>query len=432
MTDNTEQIKSILVDRIFLNHENPRHEPYQSQAEVIEYLCKEENVIELAKDIAKHGLSPIDIFALIPQDDGKGKLENYYVAEGNRRICALKLLNDPELAPAKRRKDVEKIAENSDTISEVQAIIFKDKESVNLWLERTHAGVQGGIGRRSWTSDQKTRHFGNTKNILAQRILDYGVDNNFLSNAERRNKLTTVQRYVSNPLLRDALGVDNSNIEDISRNRPKEIFDLLVKQFLDDLLSGKVNSRSKSKNVVDYSRELNSTEGVTPERIAPEPLLNRSDTPSSETSEKKSPKNPKNPTRLRYEEEINNKLKKFSNFKLEKIYYSICSINLETHTCLISVGVWSFIESLTAKANRKSGTDFYSFLSKSKLKELKLDSDAKAIREAVKRISEFGNTTKHHESAANFNGLQLYNDMETIKELILALCDEIIRKNISK
>lgn len=427
MTTATTKIKSVSVDRVFLDHDNPRHEPYQSQAEVIEYLCKDEYVFELAKDIAKHGLNPLELFALIPQGNAKGKPTNYYVAEGNRRMCAVKLLNDPELAPVKRRKDFEKIAEDAQQISDVQAIIFNDKESVDLWLDRIHGGVQGGIGRKPWNAEQKTRHIGDTKNILAQAILDYAVKKKIITNEERKGKLTTVQRYLSNPLLREALGVDNSNIEDISRNRSKEDFDLLVKQFLKDLMSGKVNSRSNAKAIEDYSRELGSTEGQTGNRIEPESLSSEPSTPATKKKKIKSPRKPNHPQRLHYEEEIHEKLKSLSNYKLERVYYSICSIHLEDHTSLISVGTWAFIESLTAMAGRDQGTDFYSFLSKQRLQQMNLGDGKKtgSLREAVKRISEFGNTTKHHETAANFNAPQLYNDMETIKGLILALCAEV-------
>ena len=37
----------------------------------------------------------MELFALLPDGD-----KAYLAAEGNRRLCALKLLNDPDLAPA--------------------------------------------------------------------------------------------------------------------------------------------------------------------------------------------------------------------------------------------------------------------------------------------------------------------------------------------
>lgn len=85
------------VDRIFLDQANPRHKLYQSQDEVIDYLCQHESILSLARDIAKNGLNPIEQFALLPDDDAEDDASTYIVAEGNRRICALKLLHDPDL-----------------------------------------------------------------------------------------------------------------------------------------------------------------------------------------------------------------------------------------------------------------------------------------------------------------------------------------------
>jgi len=99
----------VTVDRIFLDLSNPRHKPYKNEAEVIEYLCREEYVYQLARDIANIGLNPLELFALIPLEKrAKGATASYTVAEGNRRMCAIKLLHDPDLAPAKQRKGFQK------------------------------------------------------------------------------------------------------------------------------------------------------------------------------------------------------------------------------------------------------------------------------------------------------------------------------------
>ena len=77
------------VDRIFLDQDNPRHKPYDTQSEVIEYLCTHESILSLARDIVAHGLNPIEQFALIPDDNAGDDASTFVVAEGNRRICAL-------------------------------------------------------------------------------------------------------------------------------------------------------------------------------------------------------------------------------------------------------------------------------------------------------------------------------------------------------
>jgi hypothetical protein len=43
------------VDRIFLDQENPRHKPYETQSEVIDYLCNHESILSLARDIVAYG-----------------------------------------------------------------------------------------------------------------------------------------------------------------------------------------------------------------------------------------------------------------------------------------------------------------------------------------------------------------------------------------
>ncbi len=115
-------------------------------------------------------------------------------------------------------------------------------------------------------------------------------------------------------------------------------------------------------------------------------------------------------------------------WKLESLYTSICQVSLPDHTPLLAVGVWSFFETLTAKAGRNPSTDFHSFLSAHRLQQYGLGDgkQTKALREAVQRISSFGNTTKHHETAAAFNSDQLANDLETLRNLILKCADEAI------
>ena len=49
--------RNVNLDLIFLDLKNPRHEPYDTEKEIIEYLCLHEKVLQLAKDIKKNGLN---------------------------------------------------------------------------------------------------------------------------------------------------------------------------------------------------------------------------------------------------------------------------------------------------------------------------------------------------------------------------------------
>ena len=181
--------KTISIDRVFLHHENPRHEPYESQSQVIEYLCRHEDVYQLARDIVKHGVNPLERFAVFRDEDSDDDDAVYIIAEGNRRVCAIKLLSDPDLAPPSRRKEFERIGRDWSGIYELPSIVFEDRDDLNLWLERTHHGPQGGIGRKDWNAVQKQRHSGSSKNRIALAILDYAEANKFISSQGRKENL---------------------------------------------------------------------------------------------------------------------------------------------------------------------------------------------------------------------------------------------------
>ena len=185
-------------------------------------------MLVLAKDIAVNGLNPLDRVGLIPDGD-----DMYYVIEGNRRVCALKLLYDPDLAPdANLRRAFETAAERWEHIDKLPAVVFEDRDDVKLWLERIHAGYAGGKGRRQWSAEQKTRHTGYTKNLFAQKVLDAGQQLGFISANDRVGRLSTVQRYLSNPLFRNALGVDINDPENITTTLPEEDFHLVFRHSL--------------------------------------------------------------------------------------------------------------------------------------------------------------------------------------------------------
>lgn len=51
--------------------------------------------------------------------------------------------------------------------------------------------------------------------------------------------------------------------------------------------------------------------------------------------------------------------------------------------------------------------------------------DAKAVTEALKHVATSGDVTKHDGTAALFNGEQLANDLDTLKNLILKCIENV-------
>lgn len=424
-------LDKVPISSIFLALDNPRHVELTTEDKVIEYLCDKEDVWALARDIAHHGLNPTERFALVPEPRQAGV---YRVAEGNRRLCALKLLSDPDRAPARLRKGFEGLAKLR-TIKTVPAAVFANDEEVRFWLARIHNGPQGGIGRKPWNSEQQQRFSGSNKNRVAQSFLDYAVAEGMLTEEQRKGKLTTVQRFLGIDVFREAMGLDQNNPEELARTRPKDEFDAIARRFIRDLLDTNtdprpVNSRMNKREITAYSRPLGSLPGVTATRIEPEPLSTPGGNPSSKKggNRKTKPKKPEKAKHVEHSAEIESALRSYGNFKLESLYHSICSVELDGHTPLVCIGAWAFFETLTACAGRNEKTSFHDFFSNSHLANYGITGKVTALRAAISRVSEYGNTTKHHPTAATFNGDQLNNDMVALKEVILKCIAEAASK----
>lgn len=476
------------VDRVFLDQNNPRHESFDSQVEAINYLCANEKIAELAEDIVENGLNPLDLFALIKEQGS-----TYFSAEGNRRLCAIKLLNDPDLAPSKYREKFATLSARYVPIASIVAVEFEDREEVRLWLDRIHAGQDNGRGRRQWNSEQKSRNSVYSKNDLALSLLDAAERLHFITKVERKGRLSTVQRYLSNPLVRNALGlVLPDSAAEYKVNLPDEDFIIVLSYFINDLKHKKISTRANSGDMTGYANKLTSLEGFSGERIKPgylSDLVSRQEDkvhPKSQPSERgqtndsgqsnanssstepsespaqpsqrepdpsdqplppiqpvednneiessnpergspESPQPPSKPNKLLYNKELQEKLKAIPSYKLDSMYYTLCTVFLRQHTPMLYVGVWSFVESLTALCGRSEKVDFQAFLSKERLSSLGVSDKAeqKAIRQSLQRVSEFGNSTKHHKDGAGFNSAQLANDFEILQVLLLSLADAV-------
>jgi len=408
------------IGRIFLDLTNPRHVPFATEDECITYLCEEEDVWPLARDIAAIGLNPLERVALIPI---KGQKNAYTMAEGNRRLCALKLLADPDRAPARLRKGFETLAAHRPSPKSFAAVVFEDDEEVRPWLERMHNGAYDGRGRRAWDSEQSQRYSGSNKNKVAQGFLDYAIAEGLISEEDRKGKLTTVQRFLGIDVFREAMGLDQSNPDELARTRPKADFDAIARRFIRDLISGDANSRMNKPKIVEYARPLASTPGVTPTRIEPQALRSTEEIAKSAKRSRITPRKPEKVRHIKYADEIASALKGYGNHKLESLYHSICNIELEHHTPLVCIGVWAFMETLTACCGRHEKTSFNDFLSNHKLTSYGF-SKPTTIRAALGRTSEYGNTTKHDAVAATFNGDQLNNDLIVLRPVVLKLIEE--------
>lgn len=151
--------ETIELSLLLLSDKNPRLEPSFGEMEAIARMVEDqgEKLFVLATDIVENGLNPLDTIAVYPSEIYSGYFE---VGEGNRRICAIKLLKDPSLIKtinATLSTKFENLSSSYKVQESIEVGVFENEESLRHWMEVRHMGEQGGKGLSKWNSVQKAR-----------------------------------------------------------------------------------------------------------------------------------------------------------------------------------------------------------------------------------------------------------------------------------
>lgn len=412
------------VNRIHLYEANPRHGEITDPEEIIEYLLEDEQVYELVKSIAQHQTNPLELLGVVEITEEGSTEPAYEVWEGNRRVCAIMLLNDPDLAPPKWRKRFRKLSDEIDVIETIDGRSFEDHDELRFWMRNIHNGMQDGRGRKDWGPDEQHRDNPTRKNAIAFELLEMAETLGLLTRSERKGKLTTLQRFVEKPTMREVLGVDDSDPENVTFRRNDKDLAALLQVIVDDLLSGEINSRTNDEDIAKYAATIEELAEV-------DPLAEDEDQPEVDTTKSPTP-NPTPSPRPR----ISNKIKRSNDLvrilnkldaqKLIGLYSSLTKVSANTNTQIIAVGAWAFIESSAKLCGANPETSFPSFFTKGKngrMASYGVDyNEASVIHEALNRLSTGGNTTKHHATSGTFDHRQIISDMGVVTPmLVLAL-----------
>ncbi len=262
-------VKKIKLRRVYLDNANPRHDPIENELEIIAHLIEKENVKQLAKHISEvGGTSPLERIAVFPHPKIK---DAFVAAEGNRRVCAFKLLADPDKANTEaNKKYFRKLASNMEEVPDTfEMVVFEDRKESRPWVSLRHEGGQNGIGTRTWDARQITRFNSQSDgasnpNIQASLLIEYARRENLLK-ADRLDELsiTTLTRYLSNPVFRHVVGLVDTKTLTISV--AVEEFNRVVTKFLNDALdpASGVGSRSTAADRKAYGEKLRN-DGVAP------------------------------------------------------------------------------------------------------------------------------------------------------------------------
>jgi hypothetical protein len=414
--------RTMPISKLFLWEKNPRFPEVKDEDAAIAVLLSNEKTDALAADISEYGLSPAEsllVFPLSPDDPDT----NFVVVDGNRRLCALKLLTDPDRAPAAFRDRFHKLSEEwKHPVNSVEVSIVDVPEVRDHWLRRLHDGEQGGKGRRNWTTEQKARFSGGGRQKTAVDVLDRAERVGLISTGSRRGATSHMERLLRNPAVKEFLGIrKDPDTDAIQTTRHPDEFDKLLQHIVEEAQNKKLGSQATSAKIKDWINTLRAEIGPSDTYVDPY-LITDPNTISPSARGSKIEGNTKGPAnRIRKAIEIQKALQSYGNTKLRDLYRSICGVSLTEHPLLVSVGIWSFLDTLAANQGKSPQTAFNSYFSGEWMKANGLGgkNDAKGMSNALKNLCDGGNITKHDKVAAHYDSRQMANDMEVLTPLIV-------------
>lgn len=144
--------KNRSIKRLHLDLRNPRlgRPAVDTEADAMDRLLKQfgPKIIGLARSIAEYGLNPTESWAIV-HEDGK-----YVVLEGNRRLVACRLLDNPRKAPdPQTAATFERIRQGVHTTSSYlnpSCVEFEHRADARYWIHLKHHGAGSGEGTAAW------------------------------------------------------------------------------------------------------------------------------------------------------------------------------------------------------------------------------------------------------------------------------------------
>jgi len=268
---------SLLVD-----DQNPRiREHNVGQRRTIELMAEHlgPKLATLADDIVAFGLNPADLPIVAEAPDVPGR---YIVLEGNRRIAALRVLENPEaIAGAASPAVLKSIRAASrryleNPIDAVQCVVMS-RDEARHWILLRHTGENQGAGLVPWGSDEVANYNALTRKPEPHlQVLNFLESRGDLDAETRRSvKTASLKRLIETPAVRERLGIvlRGGRIERI-------VDDDRVAKVLMHVVTDLVKERIKTADIYTkkqreiYAQGLPATVAVSPRtpRVEPAPL----------------------------------------------------------------------------------------------------------------------------------------------------------------
>lgn len=143
--------ESIELDKLKLDSYNPRLPKSmhgKSDKEILSYMLLDASLVELMLAIGENGFFPGEQLLVVKDADDK-----YKVIEGNRRLSAVMLLNNPELADVQKTKIQKVLEETEKRPTQIPCLIFNSEAEIHNYLGYRHI-----TGIKEWRLLEKARY----------------------------------------------------------------------------------------------------------------------------------------------------------------------------------------------------------------------------------------------------------------------------------
>jgi hypothetical protein len=150
--NNDRDIDYIQLEKLLFDPDNPRLPSYvdrKSEEKIIDYMLRDASLLELMKSIAESNYSHSEPLLIVPALEK----ENFIVVEGNRRLAALKLLNNSSLATIRKNGVEEVVATKKYSPKEIPCIKHNKRNDILDYLGYRHI-----TGVKSWGALEKARY----------------------------------------------------------------------------------------------------------------------------------------------------------------------------------------------------------------------------------------------------------------------------------
>ena len=258
---------------LLLDSQNPRlSQPNTGQHQTLQAIAKllQHKLTTMAADIVQYGLDPSTIPIVVRLS---GSQARYMTLEGNRRLAAIRALENPEsVANAVNAAVLSKLRKLShqyqkNPIDMMSCAVVKDRDKARHWIELRHTGLNEGAGTMPWGSDESARFRARSRAPeIHSQALDFLSERGDLSPEERAKvPVTSFKRLLETPQVRARLGLELMDRQLFVLADKKKIAKAL-RHIINDLSSGKIKTADiyNRQDRQAYARNLPHKVVVTP------------------------------------------------------------------------------------------------------------------------------------------------------------------------